>query len=118
MKRSWDQTHTGKLGVSWRWGAWGFSAAGEVHTGWPKSVITSELNVLRYTVFHTLDARASRDFDVKRGTLTAFLEVTNLYNRGNPCCTEYSIQPGSGELVATEKYWLPIVPSLGVVWRF
>ncbi len=118
MKRSWDQTHTGKLGVSWRWGAWGFSAAGEVHTGWPKSVITSELNVLRYTVFHTLDARASRDFDVKRGTLTAFLEVTNLYNRGNPCCTEYSVQPGSGELVAIEKYWLPIVPSLGVVWRF
>jgi len=121
MKRSWDQTHTGKLGVSWRWGAWSFSAAGEVHTGWPKSLISSELNALRYSVFHTLDARASRDFDVKRGTLTAFLEVTNLYSRQNPCCTEYSIQPGPGgadELVATEKYWLPIVPSLGVVWRF
>ena len=121
MKRSWDQTHTGKLGVSWRWGAWSFSAAGEVHTGWPKSLITSELNALRYSVFHTLDARVSRDFDVKRGTLTAFLEVTNLYNRNNPCCTEYSIQPGPGgsnELVGIEKYWLPIVPSLGVVWRF
>ena len=121
MKRSWDQTHTGKLGVSWRWGAWNFSAAGEVHTGWPQTLITSEINARRYSVFHTLDARASRDFDLRRGTLTAFLEVTNLYNRNNPCCTEYSIRPGAGgadELVAAKKYWLPIVPSLGVAWRF
>jgi len=94
------------------------SAAGEVHTGWPRSLVTSELNALRYSVFHTLDFRVSRDFDLRRGTLTAFLEVTNLYNRDNPCCTEYSIQPGLGELVGTEKYWLPVVPSLGVVWRF
>jgi outer membrane receptor protein involved in Fe transport len=118
IKRSWDQTHTGKLGVSWRWSAWNMSAAGEVHTGWPRSLVTSELNALRYSVFHTLDFRVSRDFDLRRGTLTAFLEVTNLYNRDNPCCTEYSIQPGLGELVGTEKYWLPVVPSLGVVWRF
>ncbi len=120
-KRSWDQTHTGKLGVSWRWGAWNFSAAGEVHTGWPRTLIATELNSSRYSVFHTLDARVSRNFDVKRGSLTAFLEVTNLYNRKNPCCTEYSIQAvggGGTELVGTEKYWLPIVPSLGVVWRF
>ena len=121
IKRSWDQTHTGKLGVSWRWGAWNFSAAGEVHTGWPKTLITTEINSSRYSVFHTLDARVSRDFDLRRGSLTAFLEVTNLYNRQNPCCTEYSIQPGpagANELVAREKSWLPIVPSLGVVWRF
>lgn len=121
IKRSWDQTHTGKLGVSWRWGAWNFSAAGEVHTGWPKTLITTEINSSRYSVFHTLDARVSRDFDLRRGSLTAFLEVTNLYNRQNPCCTEYSIPPGpagANELVAREKSWLPIVPSLGVVWRF
>ena len=121
MKRSWDQTHTGKLGVSWRWGAWDISAAGEVHTGWPKTLITTEINSSRYSVFHTLDARVSRDFDLRRGSLTAFLEVTNLYNRQNPCCTEYSIQPGSAgasELLTREKNWLPIVPSLGVVWRF
>lgn len=121
VKRSWDQTHTGKLGISWRWGPWDFSAAGEVHTGWPKTLLTTAMNSSRYSVFHTLDARVSRDFELRRGELTAFLEVTNLYDRQNPCCTEYSLQTGPGgtaNLVAREAHWLPIVPSLGVVWRF
>ena len=121
VKRSWDQTHTVKGGISWRWGAWDISAAGEVHTGWPKTDLGTVRNDSRYSVFHTLDARISRDFTVKRGELTAFLEVTNLYNRANPCCTEYSLQPttsGPDELVAREAHWLPVVPSLGVVWRF
>ena len=121
IKRSWDQRHTGKLGISWRWGQWNFSAAGEVHTGWPKTLLTTERNSSQYSVFHTLDARVSRDFDLRRGSLTVFLEVTNLLNRDNSCCTEYSIQAGPGgtnELLAKDGYWLPIVPSLGVVWRF
>ncbi|MDH5241692.1 MAG: TonB-dependent receptor, partial [Gammaproteobacteria bacterium] len=119
--RSWDQTHTGKAGLSWRWGRWDLSAAGEVHTGWPKTVMPAdELNALRYSVFHTLDVRVSRKFDVRRGDLTAFLEVSNLYNRKNPCCTEYSVvtTPAGSELLEDEAYWLPLVPSLGIVWRF
>ncbi|MDH3577666.1 MAG: TonB-dependent receptor [Gammaproteobacteria bacterium] len=121
IHRSWDQRHTGKLGISWRWGLWNFSAAGEVHTGWPKTLLTTERNSSQYSVFHTLDARVSRDFDLRRGSLTAFLEITNLLDRSNSCCTEYSIQAGPGgtsELLAKDGYWLPIVPSLGVVWRF
>lgn len=121
VKRSWDQTHTGKLGISWRWGTWNFSAAGEIHTGWPKTPLAAERNSSRYSVFHTVDARVSRDFNLRRGELTAFLEVTNLYDRANPCCTEYSLQAGPDGaeiLTARETHWLPIVPSLGVVWRF
>jgi outer membrane receptor protein involved in Fe transport len=121
VKRSWDQTHTFKGGVSWRWGPWDISAAGEAHTGWPKTELGGLRNETRYSVFHTLDARVSRDFTLRRGELTAFLEVTNLYNRSNQCCTEYSLQPtasGTDELVAREAHWLPILPSLGVVWRF
>ncbi|MDH5621757.1 MAG: hypothetical protein OEY74_06725, partial [Gammaproteobacteria bacterium] len=114
-------THTGKAGLSWRWGQWDLSAAGEVHTGWPKTVMPAdELNTLRYSVFHALDIRVSRKFAVRRGDLTAFLEVSNLYNRENPCCTEYSVAttPAGPVLVEDEAYWLPLVPSLGVVWRF
>jgi len=134
IKRSWDQTHTVKGGMSWRWGRWDFSAAGEVHTGWPKTVMTGETvtapdgstnlllevsarNDSRYSIFHGIDARVSREFDVGRGDLTAFLEITNLYDRANPCCTEYSLLP-DGSLRSRESNWLPLVPSLGVVWRF
>ena len=134
IKRGWDQTHTVKGGMSWQWGPWNFSAAGEVHTGWPKTVMTGELGTLpsggaglvldvsqrndsRYSVFHAVDVRVSREFEVARGDLTAFLEITNLYDRANPCCTEYSLLP-DGSLNSRESNWLPLVPSLGVVWRF
>ena len=134
VKRSWDQTHTLKGGMSWRWGSWNFSAAGEVHTGWPRTVMTgevvtlpgggtglvvdvSERNDSRYSVFHTVDVRVSRKFDLARGDLTAFLEISNLYDRANPCCTEFSLLP-DGSLAGNESNWLPLVPSLGIVWRF
>ncbi len=107
--------------MSWRWGAWNLSAAGEVHTGWPRSTIAAGINSSRYPMFHTLDARVSRDFDLKQGSLNLFFEVINLYNRGNPCCTEYVLQTtadGGSVLVDSQSNWLPLVPSLGVVWRF
>jgi hypothetical protein len=137
VMRSWDQTHAVKAGISWRWGQWNFSGAGEVHTGWPKTELiatevpnpdgTHTLEVTatppgsgRYTVFHTLDVRISRDITLQRGDLTFFLEISNLYNRDNPCCTEYSVETGTlgPELIAREDHWLPLVPSLGVIWRF
>lgn len=137
-KRSWDETHTLKGGLNWDWGKWSFSAAGIVHTGWPKTELmtqtitnpdgseeliafTAPRNSTRYDIFHSLDARVSREFDVSRGTLTGFLEITNLYNRNNPCCTRYSNQidaNGTESILARSKNWLPLVPSLGVVWRF
>ena len=77
----------------------------------------SERNSNRYSVFHSLDVRLSRDFELRRGELTTFLEITNVLNRSNPCCSEYSLA-ADGSLVGRESYWLPLVPSLGVEWRF
>jgi hypothetical protein len=138
VKRSWDQSHTVKAGINWDWNRWNFSAAGSVHTGWPRTGLivetvinpdgSSELiatttprNVFRYSVFHSIDARASRRFDVSRGELTVFLEITNLYNRENPCCTKYRVLTdvsGNQTLDADQGNWLPLIPSLGVIWRF
>ena len=134
IARSWDQTHTLKGGLSWQWGHWDFSAAAEAHTGWPRTVMTGQLvqqpgaaenlvlevadrNSSRYPTFHTLDIRASREFDLSRGKLTVFLDVTNLYDQQNPCCIEYSLQ-SDGSLAGRNKHWLPLLPSLGIVWRF
>lgn len=138
VRRSWDQTHTVKAGINWDWKEWSFSAAGLLHTGWPKTILTvdsvtnpdgstslvattSPRNSRRHSVFHTIDARISRQFDVSRGSLAAFFELTNVYNRKNPCCTSYSMTSdmnGNQALVANEGNWLPILPSLGVLWRF
>ena len=137
VMRSWDQTHAVKAGISWRWRKWDFSGAGELHTGWPKTeliavevpnpdgthsldVTTTPPNSGRYSVFHTLDIRISRDYTLQHGDLTVFMEVSNLYDRDNQCCTEYSVATNTlgPELIAREGHWLPLVPSLGVVWRF
>lgn len=132
--RSWDQTHSLKTGLSWTNGRWDLSAALEVHTGWPENRLipiyqqnpdgstslelsTTPRNELRYPTFGSLDFRAARSFDVRRGELTVFLEVTNILDLSNPCCVEYSLS-SDGELAARTSHWLPIVPSLGVVWRF
>jgi outer membrane receptor protein involved in Fe transport len=135
IRRSWDQTHTFSAGLSMDWDKWSASAAALVHTGWPRMVLLADgvegvSNLVpnfeprsagRYAPFQSLDVRISRSFDLPRGDLTAFLEVTNLYNRENPCCTEYPVQPdstGNPVLNVKEGTWLPLVPSLGVVWRF
>ena len=137
VMRSWDQTHAVKAGISWRWGQWNFSGAGEVHTGWPKTeliaievpnpdgthafaVSTTPPNSGRYSMFHTLDVRISRDITLRHGDLTFFMEVSNLFDRDNACCTEYSVETSTlgSELIAQKAHWLPLVPSLGVVWRF
>jgi outer membrane receptor protein involved in Fe transport len=138
VRRAWDQRHALNAGFSMDRDAWSFSAAAVVHTGWPKTVLQAKTvrnpdgstalvaageprNSRRHALFGSLDARVSRRFDLPKGDLTAFLEVTNLTNRENPCCTEYSLgfdDNGDPVLLVSESAWLPIVPSLGVVWRF
>ena len=138
VRRSWDQTDTIKAGINWDWKKWSFSAAGSIHSGWPKTELmvetvtnpdgstdllasTTPRNSLSQSTFHTVDARASRRFDVAKGELTVFLEVTNIYDQQNVCCTKYRLQTdssGNQTLVINEDHWLPLIPSLGVIWQF
>jgi len=138
VPRSWHQEHALKAGLNWDWKQWSFSAAGVLHSGWPKTLLfsetvtnpdgstdlllsTSQRNRRQHAQFHSLDMRVSRRYALPRGELTAFLEITNLYNHQNPCCTEYSLAEdaaGSPVLESKDGYWLPLVPSLGVLWSF
>lgn len=138
VKRSWDQTDSIKAGVNWDWKKWNFSVAANIHSGWPRTDLlveevgnpdgstslvatTTPRNSRRFPTFHTVDARASRRFDVSRGDLTVFLEITNIYNHTNACCTKYRLQTdldGTQSLSANQGNWLPLIPSLGVMWQF
>jgi len=132
-RRSWDQTHSVGGGVTWSSSPWQATVAAAYHTGWPTtpiSVVNADApdaslalgarNSLRYDDYASLDVRVSRDFQLSRGELTVFAEVTNALNRRNPCCTDYSydVVDGRLELERDYRHWLPLVPSLGVLWKY
>lgn len=133
--RSWDQQHAGGVGVAWITPRWEFSLAGKYHTGWPTTelelgelqplpvVEAGARNARRQKNYATLDARVARLFEFEgAGSLTLFAELTNAFSRTNPCCVEYSVEPdefgGEPVLEVEQVQALPLVPSLGFVWRF
>ncbi len=138
VRRSWNQKHAIRGGISTRWGQWDVSAAATWHSGWPKTelyletipdgvggteliAVTSPRNSLNYETYHTLDMRVGRTFQLNNSELDAFLEISNLYNRENQCCLTYrqlTDAGGNAVLQREQESWLPLVPSLGVVWRF
>lgn len=128
--RSWDQTHAVNAGINWSKSGWDLTLAGAWHTGWPTTpvglstsgaVVVGPRNSERFPSFSSIDLRASRRFDVARGELSAFFEVTNVFDRNNPCCVEWTTGIDAGGATTLSRrydHWLPRVPSFGVLWKF
>ena len=133
--RSWDQRHAASFGIAWSKGPWSATLANSFHTGWPTTqlslasasttttspVVIGPRNAIRFDDYNSLDLRVTRTFRLHRGELDVFVEATNLTSRRNPCCTEYSVvedADGSPVLRANTEHWLPLVPSIGVLWRY
>ncbi len=132
--RRWDQKHAVSLGVTWASGPWTATVTNNFHTGWPTtrlSLVTTpageqqfvigERNAERTGYYNSLDLRITRTFLLPRGALDVFVEASNALSRENPCCVEYSItrnDDGSAVLEEEADSWLPLVPSIGVLWRY
>ena len=132
-RRAWDQTHSAGLGLSWTKGPWQATAVAAWRTGWPTTpavavqpadspgtIVIGPRNDDRYRTYSSIDLRVSRDFDLPRGDLSVYAEVTNALDRRNPCCTDLGYDYADGELVLErdERHWLPLIPSVGVLWRY
>ena len=139
VPRSIDQPHTLKLDVDlrtpWRWD---FNFAWEMHSGWPTTAVSAErvadeddtseivavlgpLRAERLPDYQRLDVRVSRWWSPGRGRLELFLQVQNLLNRDNVRGFAVSFEPrsdGGVDVVTEEEYWIGLLPSLGVRWRF
>jgi len=136
--RSWDQRHAFQGGVTWRNEQWTAALAASVHSGWPATAlelvengigpdgepeyvaVPGPRNAQNHPTFASLDFRVSRKFDVRRGSLTAFIEVSNLTNRRNPCCRDWDLAEDTDavELELSYDYWLPLLPAIGILWEF
>ena len=138
VPRSWDQRHSLQAGLTWSVNNWDFSVAGLIRSGWPTTSLALEevigpggetgfiaipgpRNAEQLPHFASLDARISRKFDVGRGTITAFFEVSNLLDRNNVCCFDYDLETdenGEEFLEYSLDYWLPLLPAVGFLWEF
>ena len=138
--RSWDQRHALTAGVNLTLPRrWTLSVAGIYHSGWPTTPVTGEVvgfddgepeielvlgprNSARYGPYARADVRVSKLFPTTHGSLTLFLEIINLTNRKNVCCTdgfEFEADPdGSVTSIPEERYWAPIIPTFGIAWQF
>ena len=75
----------------------------------------------RHRTYLDIDARVARKFPLgNRSSLIVFFEVSNVLNRRNECCTEYEMDDESEEpqFVIESIRSLPLLPSLGVIWKF
>jgi hypothetical protein len=132
--RSWDQRHAVQAGIAWHSERWGFSLAAGAHSGWPTTslqlvevgvdgdgkpiyeAIPGPRNGEQLPGFASVDMRLSRTFDVRRGRLLVFFEVSNLLNRRNVCCIDWDL--GDDGLESSADYWTPLLPAIGVLWEF
>jgi outer membrane receptor protein involved in Fe transport len=134
VPRSWDQTHAIAGGLGWETPRWNVSMAATYRSGWPRTaivgvtrdaeiaqIVTGPRNAERVGAFRSVDLRVTRAFSVWRGELSAFLELTNSFDRDNECCVEYELEHdelGEPELGLSRLGYLPRVPSLGFLWSF
>jgi hypothetical protein len=138
VPRSWDQRHALQAGLAWSVNSWDLSVAGHIRSGWPTTSLSLEevigpggesefiavpgpRNAEQLPHFASLDARISRKFDVGRGMITAFFEVSNLLDRNNVCCIDYDLESDENDeefLEYSPDYWLPLLPAIGFLWEF
>jgi hypothetical protein len=125
VPRSWDQSWAVTAGIDWLRGNWRLGAVANTHRGWPTTRIDEgvlgERNAERFDTRAALDLRAEYRRPLQVGSLSVTFEVTNAVNIGNACCYELiAVDDGSGNVGFTtrESDWLPVVPSIGVLWEF
>ena len=124
VPRGWDQTWALSAGVDWSRGNWRLGAVATAHRGWPTTLIEEselgERNAARFGTRAALDLRAEYRRPLSIGSLALTFELMNAVNIGNTCC--YKLLPeGAGDDVTfttRTSDWLPLVPSVGVLWEF
>ena len=78
--------------------------------------------ILRFLA-HRLDLRASRQWQLKKGILSLFIDIQNLYDRENVAGFDVDFgtevqADGSVLVIPLQEPWGGLLPSFGIDWDF
>ncbi len=141
VPRGVDQPHALNADLHYQVSArWTLNLAFRYHTGWPTTAISGRLqadeegelepvaefgpvNGARLPDYHRLDVRVTREWRLKKGLLTLFLDLQNLYNRRNIAGFDLDfdllvLPDGRVAVTPAEERWGGLLPSLGIDWEF
>jgi outer membrane receptor protein involved in Fe transport len=131
--RSWDQTHALNAGLTRDTPKWNAALAFMYRTGWPTTSTGFDVsatppiieararNSIRASAYRSIDLRLTRKFAFDGSALSVFVELSNVFDYRNHCCTEYQVEQTDGgerSLDLSGVDYLPLVPSVGIVWSF
>ena len=139
VPRSLDQPHTATVALDLALPRrWNLALAWRYHSGWPTTPVTAgfvapeedeaeepelvarfgELNSERLPLYHRLDLRASRAWALRKGRLTFYLDVQNLYDRENLAGFDLAVDEDEGTAELEPEHWPGLFPSIGVLWEW
>jgi outer membrane receptor protein involved in Fe transport len=85
----------------------------------PELVATfGALHSERLPVYHRLDLRASRTWALRKGRLTFYVDVQNLYDRENLAGFDLAVDEDEGVAELEPEHWPGLFPSLGVLFEW
>lgn len=132
VPRRWSQRHTVNAIATYQAEDYTLSAALTWHTGWrtstpPPSIAIGEtipleeiLNNTELREFLSFDVSASRSWRVGRTLITAYADITNLFDRNNQAGIDYDVEEVGDRYVffPDAETLLPIIPSVGILISF
>ncbi|MBI4429944.1 MAG: hypothetical protein HY562_12595, partial [Ignavibacteriales bacterium] len=80
-------------------------------------VIDGEKNSARYPDYHKLDIRLDRKFEFGSWTLTAYLDLWNVYNRQNVLAYSYKVD-NIGAISTSTRLDFGVLPIIGLSAQF
>jgi outer membrane receptor protein involved in Fe transport len=80
-------------------------------------VVDGGYNSARYPAYHKIDVRIDKKFQFSSWTLTAYLDLWNVYNRQNILSYSYKVD-SDGIITTTPRYDFGVLPIIGLSAQF
>ena len=123
IDRPWHQKHSVKFGLRWESGLWNIGGFASYHSGWPTTDrvrnagdVATSLYRNDLPSYFSLDLHIGRRVPTQHGELTFYADLLNSTNERNEGGHSYRAE--DDEILRKPRRLFPIVPVIGIRWRW